>query len=59
MRKEVYDFIMAVNFLTDNLEFMIEEGKFDEDKLLKRLKVVEKFKKQLQKAINKYYRRVK
>ena len=51
MRKEVYDFIMAVNFLTDNLEFMIEEGEFDEDRLLKRLEVVEKFKKQLQKAI--------
>ena len=51
MRKEVYDFIMAVNFLTDKLEFMIEEGEFDEDRLLKRLKVVEKFKKQLQKAI--------
>ena len=51
MRKEVIDFILAVNFLTDNLEFMIEEGEFDEEKLLKRIEVVNKFKKELQKQI--------
>lgn len=51
MRKEAYDFIMAVNFLTDNLEFMIEEGEFDIDRLLKRIEVVNKFKKELQKSI--------
>lgn len=51
MRKAAYDFIMAVNFLTDNLEFMIEEDEFDKERLLKRLEIVEKFKKQLQKTI--------
>ena len=31
MRKEVIEFILAVNFLTDKMEFMIEEGEFEEE----------------------------
>ena len=50
MKKEVADFILAVNFLTDNLEFMIEEEEFDIDKITKRINVVNKFKKKLEEA---------
>lgn len=48
MKREIAEFILAVNFLTDNLEFMIEEGKFDEEKILKRIEVVNKFKSNLE-----------
>lgn len=51
MKKEITEFILAVNFLTDNLEFMIEEGEFGEEKILKRIEVVNKFKDKLENAM--------
>lgn len=51
MKKEVMEYMMAVNFLIDSLEFMIEEGEYNEDKLLKRIEVVNKFKTNLDKII--------
>lgn len=51
MKKEIAEFILAVNFLTDNLTFMIEEGEFDEEKILKKIKVVNKFKDELENAM--------
>lgn len=52
MKKEVSDFILAVNFLVDNLEVMIEDGEYNEEKLLKRIEVVNKFKRNLENSIN-------
>ena len=48
MKREIAEFILAENFLKDNLESMIEEGKFDEEKILKRIEVVNKFKSNLE-----------
>lgn len=47
INKEITEFMIAVNYLIDNLEFMLEEGEFYEEKLQKRIEVVKKFKKKL------------
>lgn len=44
MIKEVVELIKAVEFLTGDLEFMIEEGAFDEKRILKKINVVNSFK---------------
>ena len=35
MKREVVDYILAVNFLIDRLEVMTEDEEYDTDKLLK------------------------
>lgn len=47
-RKAMHEYILAVDFLVENLELMIEEGEFDEEKILKRIEVVNKFKSNLE-----------
>ena len=44
MKKDVVDYLVAVELLIDVLECMIEEGSYNEDKLMKRIKVVKEFK---------------
>lgn len=51
--KVVHEYALAVNFLVDNLEMMIEDEEFDIDKLNKRIEVVKKFKGKLDKALAK------
>ena len=46
-RKVIHEYILAVDFLVGNLECMIEKGDYDEDRLNKRLEIVEKFKMKL------------
>lgn len=41
--EKVRDYILAVHFLIDNLEYMMEEEDFNIDKLQKRIDVVKKF----------------
>lgn len=48
MKKEAYDYIFAVDLLIDKLECMMEDEEYDEDKLLKRIQVVKKFKSKLE-----------
>lgn len=50
MKKEVEEFVRAVDFLIDSLEFMIEEEEYNEEKLLKRIEIVRKFKENLKNA---------
>ena len=52
MKREVVDYILAVNFLIDSLEVMIEDEDYDTDKLLKRIDVVNKFKTKLEDVID-------
>ncbi|MCC0783543.1 hypothetical protein IR152_10700 [Clostridioides sp. ES-S-0108-01] len=43
MDKEVENYITAVNYLLDNLEYMMEDEDFDNRKLQKRIDVIRKF----------------
>ncbi|HBF7547402.1 TPA: hypothetical protein KOY69_002003 [Clostridioides difficile] len=47
MNKEVENYITAVNYLLDNLEYMIEDEEFDNEKLQKRIDVIRKFEREL------------
>ncbi len=47
MNKDVKDYITAVNYLLDNLEYMIEGAEFDNEKLEKRIDVIRKFEREL------------
>ncbi|MCO5822893.1 hypothetical protein M8668_13700 [Clostridioides difficile] len=47
MDKEVENYITAVNYLLDNLEYMIEDEEFDNEKLEKRIDVIRKFEREL------------
>ena len=44
--EKVRDYILAVHFLIDNLEYMMEEEDFNIEKLQKRIGVVKKFEKE-------------
>lgn len=44
----IVNYIMAVNFLVANLEIMIEDEDYNEDKLLKRVEIVDKFRQELE-----------
>ena len=50
-RKAIHEYILAVDFLVGNLECMIEDGDYDEDRLNKRLEIIEKFKMKLEDII--------
>lgn len=43
MNKEVENYITAVNYLLDNLEYMLDYDEFDNEKLQKRIDVIRKF----------------
>ncbi|HGM3195585.1 TPA: hypothetical protein ACKOIF_000961 [Clostridioides difficile] len=43
MNKEIKNYITAVNYLLDNLEYMMEDDEFDNEKLQKRIDVIRKF----------------
>ncbi len=47
MNKDVKNYITAVNYLLDNLEYMIEGEDFDNEKLQKRIDVIRKFEREL------------
>ncbi|MCI9976525.1 hypothetical protein JY742_10370 [Clostridioides difficile] len=47
MNKDVKNYITAVNYLLDNLECMIEDEEFDNEKLEKRIDVIRKFEREL------------
>ncbi|HBG2116782.1 hypothetical protein M1I50_09000 [Clostridioides difficile] len=47
MNNELENYISAVNYLLDNLEYMIEDEEFDNEKLEKRIDVIRKFEREL------------
>ncbi|HBF2805505.1 hypothetical protein LW316_10190 [Clostridioides difficile] len=47
MNNELKNYISAVNYLLDNLEYMIEGEEFDNEKLEKRIDVIRKFEREL------------
>ncbi|HBF1879720.1 hypothetical protein JY816_05815 [Clostridioides difficile] len=47
MNKEVENYITAVNYLLDNLEYMMEDDEFDNERLQKRIDVIRKFEREL------------
>ncbi|EIS9524061.1 hypothetical protein KLN56_10870 [Clostridioides difficile] len=47
MDKEIKNYMTAVNYLLDNLEYMIEDEEFDNEKLQKRIDVIRKFEREL------------
>ncbi|HBG5345132.1 TPA: hypothetical protein KQG29_002522 [Clostridioides difficile] len=47
MNKEVENYITAVNYLLDNLEYMMEDEEFNNEKLQKRIDVIRKFEREL------------
>ncbi|MCC0662457.1 hypothetical protein [Clostridioides sp. ZZV15-6597] len=47
MNKEIKNYITAVNYLLDNLEYMMEDEEFDNEKLQKRIDVIRKFEREL------------
>lgn len=47
MNNELENYISAVNYLLDNLEYMIEDEEFDNEKLQKRIDVIRKFEREL------------
>ncbi|HBF7899029.1 hypothetical protein KLL36_11955 [Clostridioides difficile] len=47
MNKEIKNYITAVNYLLDNLEYMMEDEEFNNEKLQKRINVIRKFEREL------------
>lgn len=47
MNKEIKNYITAVNYLLDNLEYMMEDEEFNNEKLKKRIDVIRKFEREL------------
>ncbi|ENY8630168.1 TPA: hypothetical protein KPE78_001167 [Clostridioides difficile] len=47
MNKEIKNYITAVNYLLDNLEYMMEDEEFDNERLKKRIDVIRKFEREL------------
>ncbi|EOY7134207.1 hypothetical protein M3F36_016600 [Clostridioides difficile] len=47
MNKEIKNYITAVNYLLDNLEYMMEDEEFNNEKLQKRIDVIRKFEREL------------
>lgn len=43
MNKKIKNYITAVNYLLDNLEYMMEDDEFDNERLQKRIDVIRKF----------------
>ncbi|AKP44768.1 TPA: hypothetical protein P1M42_000108 [Clostridioides difficile] len=47
MNKGIKNYITAVNYLLDNLEYMMEDDEFNNEKLQKRIDVIRKFEREL------------
>nr|WP_219692126.1 hypothetical protein [Clostridioides difficile] len=47
MNKEIKNYITAVNYLLDNLEYMKEDDEFNNEKLQKRIDVIRRFEREL------------
>ncbi|HFL2524633.1 TPA: hypothetical protein ACG3IY_001097 [Clostridioides difficile] len=47
MNKGIKNYITAVNYLLDNLEYMMEDDEFNNEKLKKRIDVIRKFEREL------------
>ncbi|MCC0684396.1 hypothetical protein [Clostridioides sp. ZZV14-6345] len=47
MNKGIKNYITAVNYLLDNLEYMMEDDEFDNERLQKRIDVIRKFEEEL------------
>lgn len=47
MDKKIKNYMTVVNYLLDNLEYMIEDEEFDNEKLEKRIDVIRKFEREL------------
>ncbi|HEK8741946.1 TPA: hypothetical protein STU28_002731 [Clostridioides difficile] len=47
MNKGIKNYITAVNYLLDNLEYMMEDEEFNNEKLQKRIDVIRKFEREL------------
>ena len=47
MNKGIKNYITAVNYLLDNLEYMMEDDEFNNEKLQKRIDVIRKIEREL------------